>query len=153
VVTRVVAAAIDLAVALIVSIALYLGIAGATFLAHPRRFHFPESGMLPGITMVLVALVVYLTITWTLSGRTYGSQVMGVRATRINGATMSAPIAFARAVLYVVFPIGLLWCPLSRHNRSLQDIVLHTSVRYDWGVHGSAQQMPADPAAEIGDRV
>jgi hypothetical protein len=31
-----------------------------------------------------------------------------------------------------VFPAGLLWCAVNARNRSLQDIVMRTSVVYDW---------------------
>jgi hypothetical protein len=34
-----------------------------------------------------------------------------------------------------VFPIGLLWCAVSTSRRSLQDIVVRTSVIYDWQAH------------------
>jgi hypothetical protein len=32
----------------------------------------------------------------------------------------------------VVVPIGIVWIPLSRNNKSLQDLVLGTRVVYDW---------------------
>jgi hypothetical protein len=35
-------------------------------------------------------------------------------------------------VLCVVFPIGLLWVAVSQDNRSAQDILLRTTVVYDW---------------------
>jgi hypothetical protein len=38
-----------------------------------------------------------------------------------------------RAALCVVFPLGLLWCALSRHRRSLQDLVIGSAVLYDSG--------------------
>ena len=41
-------------------------------------------------------------------------------------------VALARALLYVAFPIGLVWCAGSGTHRSLQDVVLRTSVVYDW---------------------
>jgi hypothetical protein len=36
-----------------------------------------------------------------------------------------------RALLCVLFPVGLLWVLLSGENRSVQDVVLRTSVVYD----------------------
>jgi hypothetical protein len=38
-------------------------------------------------------------------------------------------------VLCVLFPILLFWVVLSRENRSVQDVLLRTSVVYDWSVH------------------
>ena len=40
--------------------------------------------------------------------------------------------ALLRAVGYVVFPIGLLWVAISPANRSVQDVILRSSVIYDW---------------------
>ncbi len=37
-----------------------------------------------------------------------------------------------RAGFCVVFPIGLFWCAVSRENRSVQDVVLRSSVIHDW---------------------
>jgi len=54
--------------------------------------------------------------------------------------------AFMRAVLCVIFPVGLAWVLVSRHNRSLQDVVLRTSVVYDW----LGEPNPAAPAGERG---
>ena len=36
-----------------------------------------------------------------------------------------------RAVLCTIFPIGLLWVLVSGENRSVQDLLLRTSVAYD----------------------
>jgi uncharacterized RDD family membrane protein YckC len=52
--------------------------------------------------------------------------------------------SFVRAVLYVIFPIGLFWVLISGHNRSLQDLVVRTSVIYDWDVRPLPQ--PPGPA-------
>ena len=56
-------------------------------------------------------------------------------------------------VLCVVFPIGLLWCVVSEENRSVQDLLLRTSVIYDWSVrvplrtaHGSGGETTATGA-------
>jgi hypothetical protein len=43
-------------------------------------------------------------------------------------------LALVRAAFCVIFPIGLLWVLFSGQNRSLQDLVLRTSVIYDWDV-------------------
>ena len=51
------------------------------------------------------------------------------------GRRLSLPRSLARAVLYVLFPAGLLWLLASRRNASLQDLVLATAVVYDWAYH------------------
>ena len=56
-----------------------------------------------------------------------------------RGRRMSWPGAFLRAAFCVVFPLGLAWIVVSPRNRSVQDVVMQTSVVYDWsrvGVSG-----------------
>ena len=84
------------------------------------------------MTTALAAFVLYLTVAWSLSGRTYGDHLMGLRVVDRHGRTPRPLRAFVRALLYVVFPIGLLWCIGNRSRRTLQDRVLGTSVIYDW---------------------
>jgi uncharacterized RDD family membrane protein YckC len=57
---------------------------------------------------------------------------MGLRVVNLHGVLLRVPLAFLRAVFCVVFPVGLFWVAFSRENRSLQDVVLRTSVIHDW---------------------
>ena len=82
--------------------------------------------MLGGIVAVL-----YLTACWATTGRSYGKHVLGLRVVGPFGR-LHVVGAFLRAVLCVLVPIGVLWVAVSRENRSLQDVVLRTSVVYDW---------------------
>ena len=77
------------------------------------------------------------------SGRTYGNHVMGLRVVNREGRRLHPLGAFVRAALYVIFPIGLLWVMVSGQNRSLQDLIVRTSVIYDWDVRPI--QAPPDP--------
>lgn len=131
-VTRTVACVVD---ALVVAGLLLLGYAGLNvvrFLIDPRGFQLTESSPLLSLTAATVVAVVYLSASWAVTGRTYGCHVMGLRVVGPRGRRPHALVALARAVLYVLFPIGLLWCAGSRTHRSLQDVVLRTSVIYDW---------------------
>ena len=143
-VTRVVAAAID---SVIVTVALLLGygaIAAVIFIVDPRNFSFPDASLLFSVFWWLSLLVGYLTVAWTASGRTYGCLVMGLRVVGPGGRKLQFLVALVRASLYALFPIGLLWCAVSRENRSVQDVVLRTGVVYDWQpraheTHGRAE--------------
>ncbi len=79
-----------------------------------------------------VLLTAYLSFSWAGTGRTYGAALLGVRVVNYKGATMRLPGAILRALLCVVFPIGLLWVAVSSANRSVADLVFRTSVIYDW---------------------
>ena len=57
---------------------------------------------------------------------------MGLRVVNSRGRRLNPLIALARAVFCAFFPIGLFWCAVSRKRRSVQDLVLRTSVVYDW---------------------
>jgi uncharacterized RDD family membrane protein YckC len=131
-VTRLVAATID---ALLVGLVLLLGYAGfatVRFLIDPRTFSFPEPGVFFSLAAAMTVLVVYLTVSWWITGRTYGCHVMGLRVVNYTGSNMMLAGAFLRALFCAFFPIGLLWAAVNRENRSVQDIVLRTSVLYDW---------------------
>ena len=80
----------------------------------------------------LLVLVVYLTVAWATSGRTYGDHVMGLRVVSRDGGPVGPLRAGLRALTYVVFPLGLLWCAGGRSRRSVQDILVRTAVVYDW---------------------
>jgi uncharacterized RDD family membrane protein YckC len=77
---------------------------------------------------------VYWTVCWALSGRTIGNLVMGVRVVSRRGHRLGWSGAAVRSAFCAFFPIGLLWVIVSGANRSVQDVVLRTSVIYDWVV-------------------
>jgi uncharacterized RDD family membrane protein YckC len=131
-VTRSIAGVVDGVVVVVVLLAGYVGVNGLRFLVHPRDFQFSEASPLPGVTAGLLILVVYLSAAWTISGRTYGCQLMGLRVVDRRGALLRPLVALLRAVFYAVFPLGLLLCAGGRQRRSVQDLVLRTSVIYDW---------------------
>jgi hypothetical protein len=54
--------------------------------------------------------------------------------------------ALVRAAFCVVFAVGLFWVLISGANRSVQDVVLRTSVVYDWG-HRQRGATIVDPSS------
>ncbi len=133
-VTRTAAAAIDFGIVLVALGVCYLGVSAFLFLLEPRSFTAPA----PSLALMCGAggllFTSYLAVTWAGSGRTYGNHVMGLRVVNRQGQRLHALVAFLRAVCYIIFPLGLLWVLVSRYNRSLQDLVVRTSVIYDWDV-------------------
>ena len=136
-VTRLVAATLDAVVVGGVLLGGYLGLSGLLFLIDPRGFQFPEVGVVFSLFWAFCVAVTYLTVSWTLSGRTYGYLVMGLRVLGRGGRPLRLVGAAIRAVFVVVLPIGIAWVLVSRDNRSLQDIVLGTRVVYDWQPRGA----------------
>jgi uncharacterized RDD family membrane protein YckC len=130
-VTRAIGATVD-ACAVVLAVAIgYVVVAGFRFLLHPRSFRFPAPGFVVILLVVGLVLAAYLTVTWAIPGRTYGDQLMGLRVTDLSGNRLHWSRAAARALLYVLFPIGLAWVLFSTRNRSVQDVVLRTTVVYD----------------------
>jgi uncharacterized RDD family membrane protein YckC len=141
-VTRGVAAVIDgvvVAGALLIG---YIAYAGLLFVVDPRNFSFPDVGLVFSMASAFVVMVVYLGLSWRISGRSYGCLVMGLRVVSYRGARMTLVGALLRALFCAIVPIGLFWVAVSRENRSLQDVVLRTSVIYDWQPRATSTAVP-----------
>ena len=132
IVTRLAANTID---ALLVGGALigtYLGIVAFRFVVSPRDFTWQQPKLIWFVLGFFGMTVVYLTAAWWISGRTVGDHVMGIRVVTGKRTRLRFGRAFVRAVLCAAFPVGLLWCVVSRERRAVHDVLLRTSVVYDW---------------------
>jgi uncharacterized RDD family membrane protein YckC len=133
-VSRVLASSVDLVIVVAALVAMYAGWATLSFLLRPAKFQFPE----PSILLIAVAgfavLTLYLTLGWTVTGRTYGDHLMGLRVVDRTGRTLHLPRALLRALLCALFPIGLVWTAFSTRSLSVQDILVGSSVTYDWHI-------------------
>jgi uncharacterized RDD family membrane protein YckC len=77
---------------------------------------------------------------------------MGLRVVGRKGRKPRFVVAAARAAFCVVFPVGLLWCVVNPHRRSIQDVVLRTAVLYDWRPRPqAAHPHGSPPAGEAGE--
>ncbi|WP_227982584.1 RDD family protein [Nocardia spumae] len=132
IVTRSIASGIDVAVVLAIMAAIYVGLAFARLLFSPQDFRWPDAGAVLSMGIFLTVSVLYLTGCWAVSGRTVGAVLMGLRLVTRHGELMGWPRALVRAVLCVMFAFGLLWVVVDSHRHSLQDILLRTTVVYDW---------------------
>ena len=108
-VTRTAALAIDLGIVIIALGVCYLGVFALLFLLDPRNFTVPSPSPWLVYAAGCLLLIVYLTVSWMGSGRTYGNHVMGLRVVNRKGQRLHPLVSLVRAVLYVIFPIGLLW--------------------------------------------
>jgi uncharacterized RDD family membrane protein YckC len=135
IVSRVVADAIDLLIVAAIAVVTYLGFSAVQFIVRPRRFTWPQPSTSLSFSLVLLLLVLYLAIGWSETGRSAGKQVMGLRLVNRRGEPPSLTSALVRAGLCVAFPLGLVWCAFDRGGQSLQDLLMGTSVLYDWQPH------------------
>lgn len=131
-VSRGLAFAADLGVAFVIYLLLVAGVSLLWDLLFSAQFAIPKPpGWLNGIGIYWV-LVVYLAIGWGSTGRSVGKQLLGLRVVRADATPVGPARALLRAMFCAAFYPGLLLAVVSRRNRSLQDIVCHTVVVYDW---------------------
>jgi uncharacterized RDD family membrane protein YckC len=133
VVTRLLAAAVDLTVVLVALGLLILVAAGARFLWSPASFRWPAPPSELSLLLGALCAVGYLAVAWSETGRTYGGALLGIRVLGRDGGPLDPVRAALRAVLCLAFPLGLLWAAVSPSRRSLQDLVVGSSVHYEPG--------------------
>ena len=143
-VSRLLADAIDLVVVVLIGFAALL-VASAIRGLFTTGFEFVEVPQPARGTLAALLLIGYLGYGWGLEGRTLGKTAMGLRVVRDDGADLSPVRGMLRAVLYFLLLPGILWALVSRRNASLQDLVLRTSVVYDWGVPAPAPNVESRP--------
>lgn len=132
IVTRVIANVIDVAAVVVFLGVLYVAWAAFLLLLRGEAFSLPTPSFADAYLLGSVILCVYFVASWSSTGRTYGNHLLGLRVVNFKGERVRLLGAVLRSVTCVLFPIGLLWCAVSRENRSLQDVVIRTSVIYDW---------------------
>ncbi len=131
-VTRMLANVVDAGVVIGALLGAYAAVSIIEFLWAPKEFQFPAPTLAVALVVGGAVEFVYLTVAWRTWGRTWGDQLLGLRVVNFRGAHLRWAGATIRAALCVAFPIGLVWVLVSRENRSVQDVVLRTSVVYDW---------------------
>ena len=129
-ITRSIANIADLVVVTLLVAAGYSAVAATRFLLSPTTFSFPAPSPETLLILGLWLLAVYFAITWAVVGGTYGDRLLGLRVTDDRGARLGWARCAARAFLCTIFPVGLVWVLVSQENRSVQDVLLRTSVVY-----------------------
>jgi uncharacterized RDD family membrane protein YckC len=144
IVSRALADAIDLVAMILIGLLVLLAVSAihGLFTSTVEFVSFPQSSRSALATVLFIA---YLGYGWGLEGRTLGKTVMGLRVVGDDGSDLSPGRGLLRALLYVLVLPGILWAVVSRRNASLQDLVLRTSVVYDWGFAGKPSHPGAAP--------
>jgi uncharacterized RDD family membrane protein YckC len=142
--SRVVADLVDLGVAWLLGLSALVAGGVIGYLLTGPPFSLPVLPNWLDATLGAAILVGYLTLSWAATGRSVGKQLAGLRVVERGGRRLSLWRSFARAVLYVLFPAGLLWILASRRNASVQDLLLGTAVVYDWAYHPADEAPPTD---------
>jgi len=130
IVSRFIAAVLDVVVVMSVLGAGYLATAFVLFTMDISNFAFPQVGWWFTTTGFLAVAFGYLTLCWAASGRTIGAVMMGLLVVRRSGKRLHFAQAALRGAACVLFPIGLFWVAVSDKRLSLQDVALRTRVIY-----------------------
>jgi uncharacterized RDD family membrane protein YckC len=130
IITRGLAAILDLLVVLLIMSVLYGGLVLVRLVYSPAAFTLPSLNAVFSTLVTFIVAVVYLAGCWTVSGSTAGAVAMGLRVVGRRSQRVSLLVGVLRGVGCVFFPIGLLWVVIDSRRRSLQDIVLRTRVVY-----------------------
>lgn len=104
-------------------------------------YDFPQLSGIPLLLVGYFLMWAYWTWSWATGGKSLGNVLMGLRVQANSGQGLHLGRSAGRALFSVVFPIGLAWAIVSRHNHSIQDALLRTEVVYDW--------IPIVPADEL----
>jgi uncharacterized RDD family membrane protein YckC len=131
-VSRSLAAGLDLVVVVCLLGLAYVGVCVVLFVIDPHAFDFPAPSTRLQVASYVGGSVAYLTICWSVMGSTPGQNVLGLRVLGVAGDRPRFLVALLRAVLCVVFPIGLLGVLLSPRRRAFHDVVARTTVTYAW---------------------
>ena len=131
-VTRAIAATVDAVVVILVVALGLVAVNAFVFVLNPQGYRLVGASQEVLVGVALGTAIVYLAGTWAMVGRSYGCHVMGLRVVDRRGRSPRLAMALLRAVLYVFFPLGLVWCGVVRSRKSVQDLLLGTTVVYDW---------------------
>ncbi len=130
VVSRSLAALIDLAVVAGLLGFIYIGLVLTKLALNPSAFRFPALELVFTGLVGFVVAVLYLGGCWSVSGRTAGAAIMGLQVLGRHSDRLKPPVALLRGAACVAFPLGLAWVALDQHRRSLQDTVFGSRVVY-----------------------
>lgn len=130
-VTRAIAAALDIAATVVVMALAWVGLYLLLWVVRPV-----QAPTMPAAPWFVLGGIAVLWLGWTIAyatnGRSLGAATMGIRVVDRHGHRLGWLPAAIRSVLNIAFPIGLLWVIPSARNRSVQDLLFGTNVIYAW---------------------
>lgn len=92
----------------------------------------------PAVTALLFIgwLFLYYAYPWSVSGKTFGMALLGIRVVRKDGSSASPRNAVLRTIAlplsFLTLGLGFLPIITGRHRRALHDAIAGTAVVYSW---------------------
>jgi len=100
------------------------------------RVELSDAGPIGGSIMLVLWYFLYFFVPWSLSGKTPGMALLGIRVVTRAGEPLGRGAAALRTLS---LPLGILTLGLGyagivfgREHRALQDVIARTAVVYDW---------------------
>jgi uncharacterized RDD family membrane protein YckC len=86
-------------------------------------------------------LFLYYAYPWSVSGKTLGMALFGIRVVRRDGAAATARNGVVRALAlplsFATLGLGFLPIITGKHRRALHDLIAGTAVVYSWDARGA----------------
>ena len=100
------------------------------------RVELSDAGPIGGTVLLVLWYFLYFFVPWSLSGKTPGMSLLGIRVVSRDGMPVTRTAAALRTLS---LPLGILTLGLGyagivfgREHRALQDVIARTAVVYDW---------------------
>jgi len=140
VITRSVANGVDFVITVLAVAGCYVSLFVIDFVIYGKSFKIPTPSIAQLFLLWFWITFGYLTIAWATAGRSFGNALLGLRVVNWHGNRVHWLMAALRAAFCVSFVPGFFWAAISPSNRSVQDIVLRTSVIYDWTLRVNSER-------------
>jgi uncharacterized RDD family membrane protein YckC len=109
----------------------------------------PDEGSFVWVVGLPVWEFVYLWYCWSVSGKTPGAALLGIRVVRRNGDDLGSRRALVRTLVFpfsfALFGLGLIGVLVDRERRALHDLAAGSTVVYDWDARAARLRFLARP--------
>lgn len=133
--TRLAAFAIDQGAATAIFAVASAVLTWAITLVTAGEVHWEPATWITGVTYV-VWLFLYYAYPWSVSGKTLGMALVGIRVVRADGSSAGARNAVVRTLAlplsFLTLGLGFLPIVVGRERRALHDVIAGTAVVYAW---------------------
>jgi uncharacterized RDD family membrane protein YckC len=115
-----------------------LGVAFVRFVVETISLHHWSPGHYPVVlgALFVVWLFIWFAYPWSMSGKSLGMAVLGLRVVRADGSPLDPKHAALRTITlplgFLTLGIGFLGILFGREHRALYDRIAGTAVVYDW---------------------
>jgi uncharacterized RDD family membrane protein YckC len=137
-----------------------LSLAGITYAIHlvTRTTIDPTKGTISALVVLISFVVwefVYFAYQWSLSGKTVGMALLGIRVVDTEGEAITGRQAVIRTLTlplsFLLFGLGFIGILLNKDRHALHDRLARTVVVYSWDARAArlrwlAKQEPATPS-------